>query len=82
MTSDQPLPPYAIRVSVCMASYRGAPYIAEQLQSGMSVDVAARLASRTFQGLETLQLEVRDVAPAGHLAALRRPDRTASEAAA
>lgn len=33
MTSDQPLPPYAIRVSVCMASYRGAPYIAEQLQS-------------------------------------------------
>lgn len=33
MTSDQPLPHSAIRVSVCMASYRGASYIAEQLQT-------------------------------------------------
>ena len=29
------------------------------------MDVVARLASRVFGGLETLQLEVRDVAPSG-----------------
>jgi len=34
------------------------------------VDVAARLDSRHFGGFETLQLDVRDVAPAGHLAGL------------
>ena len=36
------------------------------------MDVVARLSSRTFAGMESLQLEVRDVAPAGHLAQLRR----------
>ncbi len=35
------------------------------LAEGDRVDVVARLASRTFGGLETLQLEVRDVAPSG-----------------
>jgi single-stranded-DNA-specific exonuclease len=46
--------------------------LAEQLMEGSEIDVVARLASRTFAGLETLQLEVRDVAPAGWLRALRQ----------
>ena len=46
--------------------------LVEQLQPGQAVDVVARLASRTFNGMESLQLEIRDVAPAGHLAELRR----------
>jgi single-stranded-DNA-specific exonuclease len=45
--------------------------LAEQLMEGSEIDVVARLASRTFAGLETLQLEIRDVAPAGSLRALR-----------
>lgn len=45
--------------------------LAEQLTEGSEIDVVARLASRTFAGLETLQLEVRDVAPAGWLRAMR-----------
>ncbi len=45
--------------------------LAEQLTEGSEIDVVARLTSRTFAGLETLQLEVRDVAPAGWLRALR-----------
>ncbi len=39
--------------------------LATGLVEGDRVDVVARLASRTFGGLETLQLEVRDVAPSG-----------------
>jgi hypothetical protein len=34
------------------------------------LDVVARLMSRTFAGYESLQLEIRDVAPAGTLARL------------
>jgi single-stranded-DNA-specific exonuclease len=45
--------------------------LTEQLTEGSEIDVVARLASRTFAGLETLQLEVRDVAPAGWLRAMR-----------
>ena len=45
--------------------------LAEQLMEGSEIDVVARLASRTFAGLETLQLEIRDVAPAGTLRAMR-----------
>lgn len=45
--------------------------LAEQLTEGLEIDVVAHLASRTFAGLETLQLEVRDVAPAGSLQKLR-----------
>lgn len=56
--------------------------LAELLQPGTAVDVAARLASRTWQGMETLQLEIRDVAPAGHLAALRRAGRATPGVAA
>jgi single-stranded-DNA-specific exonuclease len=39
--------------------------LATTLTEGDRVDVVARLASRTFGGLETLQLEVKDVAPSG-----------------
>jgi single-stranded-DNA-specific exonuclease len=39
--------------------------LAAGLAEGDHVDVVARLASRVFGGLETLQLEVRDVAPSG-----------------
>ena len=39
--------------------------LAVGLAEGDRVDVVARLTSRTFGGLETLQLEVRDVAPSG-----------------
>ena len=49
--------------------------LAEAVREGDAIDVAAHLGSRTFAGLETLQLEVLDVAPAGHLAALRRGSR-------
>ena len=49
----------------------GRPDLAEQLTEGSEIDVVARLASRSFAGLETLQLEVVDVAPVGSLRALR-----------
>ena len=39
--------------------------LASGLAEGDRVDVVARLSSRSFGGLETLQLEVRDVAPSG-----------------
>ncbi|MHB8959731.1 MAG: single-stranded-DNA-specific exonuclease RecJ [Candidatus Limnocylindrales bacterium] len=39
--------------------------LAGSLVEGDRVDVVARLSSRSFGGLETLQLEVRDVAPSG-----------------
>ncbi len=39
--------------------------LAEGLAEGDRIDVVARLASRLFGGLETLRLEVRDVAPSG-----------------
>lgn len=39
--------------------------LAAALVEGDRVDVVARLMRRTFGGLETLQLEVRDVAPSG-----------------
>ena len=45
--------------------------LAEQLTEGSEIDVVARLASNSFGGWERLQLEVRDVAPAGWLRALR-----------
>ncbi|MBA2570898.1 MAG: single-stranded-DNA-specific exonuclease RecJ [Chloroflexi bacterium] len=41
--------------------------MASSLAEGASIDVVARLASRAFGGFESLQLEVRDVAPAGAL---------------
>lgn len=43
----------------------GRPDLAADLAEGDCVDVVARLASRVFGGVETLQLDVRDVAPSG-----------------
>ena len=40
--------------------------LAESIREGDRVDVVARLASRAFGGFESIQLEVRDVAPKGH----------------
>jgi single-stranded-DNA-specific exonuclease len=39
--------------------------LATTLREGDRVDVVARVASRAFAGIESLQLEVRDVGPAG-----------------
>ncbi|HUG46894.1 MAG TPA: single-stranded-DNA-specific exonuclease RecJ [Candidatus Limnocylindria bacterium] len=44
--------------------------LAGVLREGDRLDLVARLASRTFGGFETLQLEVRDVGPAGSLGRL------------
>ena len=46
--------------------------LATSVVEGERVDVVARLASRTFGGLETLQLEIRDVATVRHAPARRR----------
>ncbi|MEO5918994.1 MAG: single-stranded-DNA-specific exonuclease RecJ [Candidatus Limnocylindrales bacterium] len=43
----------------------GWPELATQVAEGDRVDVVARLMSRRFGGVESLQLEVRDAAPAG-----------------
>jgi single-stranded-DNA-specific exonuclease len=44
----------------------GWPELATQVTEGDRIDVVARLASRRFGGVESLQLEIRDAAPAGH----------------
>ena len=43
----------------------GRPDLAGTLSEGDRVDVVARLASRMFGGMETLQLEIRDVSTSG-----------------
>ena len=56
--------------------------LATSVVEGERVDVVARLASRTFGGLETLQLEVRDVASSGtHPRAQEILDRVAAATA-
>jgi single-stranded-DNA-specific exonuclease len=44
----------------------GWPELATLVHEGDRVDIVARLASRRFGGLESLQLEVRDAAPSGY----------------
>jgi single-stranded-DNA-specific exonuclease len=44
----------------------GWPELATQVAEGDRIDVVARLASRRFGGVESLQLEIRDAAPSGH----------------
>ena len=57
--------------------------LAGTLAEGDRVDVVARLASRVFGGLETLQLEVRDVAASGsHPRAAQVLERAAGRAGA
>jgi single-stranded-DNA-specific exonuclease len=59
----------------------GRPDLAAGLAEGDQVDVVARLASRAFGGIETLQLEVRDVARSGsHPRAREVLDRAADMA--
>jgi single-stranded-DNA-specific exonuclease len=59
------------------------PDLAEQLAEGTRIDVVARLASRAFGGFESLQLELLDAAPTGHLAGLRvAPPASVAAAAA
>jgi len=43
----------------------GWPELASAVREGDRIDVVARLASRRFGGIESLQLEIRDAAPAG-----------------
>jgi single-stranded-DNA-specific exonuclease len=43
------------------------------LTEGARVDVVARVASRSFAGVESLQLELRDIGPAGSFAPARIP---------
>ena len=49
--------------------------IAEQVAEGDVIDVVARLSSRRFGGYESLQLEIRDAAPAGPSPSRRDPRR-------
>ena len=48
--------------------------LAEILTEGQEIDVVARLSSRTFAGYESLQLDIRDVAPAGWLRGISRSE--------
>ncbi len=50
------------------------------LAEGERVDVVARLASRSFGGFESLQLEVRDVGPAGGMGVTATPIAVPSDA--
>jgi single-stranded-DNA-specific exonuclease len=42
------------------------PDLAESVSEGDRLDVVGRIMSRRFGGFETLQIEIRDVAPSGH----------------
>ncbi len=44
--------------------------LAEIVHEGDRLDVVARIVTRRFGGYESIQLEIRDVAPAGHVAEL------------
>ncbi|MEW5991219.1 MAG: single-stranded-DNA-specific exonuclease RecJ [Chloroflexota bacterium] len=44
----------------------GWPELVAEVAEGDRIDVVARLASRRFGGVESLQLEIRDAAPSGH----------------
>lgn len=45
--------------------------LAERLRPGQAIDVAGRITRRTWGGVESLRIDVADVAPAGHLRSLR-----------
>lgn len=54
----------------------GWPELAAQVTAGDRVDVVARLVSRRFGGVESLQLDIRDVAPGGLHPEALEPDRS------
>jgi hypothetical protein len=68
-------------VEVLDAVAFGRADLVDTVHEGDALDICAHLASRTFGGFESLQLEVRDVAPAGTLAA-RIAERAAPATAA
>ena len=43
----------------------GWPELSHEVAEGDAIDVVARLTSRRFGGIESLQLDIRDAAPAG-----------------
>ena len=49
--------------------------LAAEVHEGDRLDVVARLVTRHFGGYESIQLEIRDAAPAGHAAGLADGDR-------
>jgi single-stranded-DNA-specific exonuclease len=49
----------------------GWPELSREVAEGDVIDVVARLMSRRFGGIESLQLEIRDAAPTGHHAETR-----------
>ena len=55
--------------------------LADMLTEGQEIDVVARLSSRTFGGHESLQLDIRDVAPAGWLRRLTTGSAASGEPA-
>jgi hypothetical protein len=44
--------------------------LASEVHEGDRLDVVARIVTRVFGGYESIQLEIRDAAPAGHAALL------------
>jgi single-stranded-DNA-specific exonuclease len=54
--------------------------LVDVLTEGQVVDVVARLSSRTFGGYESLQLDIRDVAPEGWLSGVRRRSGASAQA--
>jgi single-stranded-DNA-specific exonuclease len=56
--------------------------LVDMLREGQVVDIVARLSSRTFGGYESLQLDIRDVAPEGWLSGLRGGGRNPSSSLA
>ncbi len=64
------------RIDVLDGIAFGWPELATQVVAGDRVDVVARLMSRRFGGVESLQLEIRDVAPSG-----RHPEALGSSSA-
>ncbi len=55
--------------------------LAETIHEGDLLDVVARIVTRRFGGYESIQLEIRDVAPAGHAASLVTASRPTPVAA-
>ncbi len=53
------------------AIWFGGAALGGSLEAGAEVDLAARLGARTWNGVEQLRLEIRDLAPAGYLRSLR-----------
>lgn len=58
------------RVDVLDGIAFGREDLASSVKEGDMLDVLARVVTRRFGGYESLQLEIRDAAPAGHAAAL------------